>query len=262
MKAELTEDYMVEQPAINWLKELGYSYIHGSELSPDNRERKFYGDVVLKKRFIKAIKKLNPWLTDILAEKVYKKIVELDHPDFIIKGKLFYEMFTNGVRITVKENQEERTKIVKIVDFEDPTNNEFLVANQFTVEYQYQKEMHRRPDLVVFINGLPIAIFEFKSFNANETAKDAFYDHKSKIKDIPQLYVYAQILMASDGIETKYGSITSDWDRFFVWEGIFSDNDLKIQEIEEGHYRYFFGEKEMTSLQVLLNGLFRMENLI
>jgi len=262
MRAQLTEDYMVEQPAINWLKGLGYSYIHGSELSPDNEERESYRHVVLKRRFIQAVKRLNPWLNDALAEMVYKRVVELDHPDFIIKGKLFYEMLTNGVKITVKENKEERTRIVKIIDFENPENNEFLTANQFTVEYQYQKEMHRRPDLVVFINGLPVAIFEFKSFNANETAKDAFYDHKTKMNDMPQLYAYAQILVASDGLETKYGSPTSDWDRFFVWEGIFSDNDVKTQEIEEGHYRYFFEDKEMTSLEVLLKGLFRKEHLI
>jgi len=261
MKAQLTEDYLVEQPAINWLKELGYSYIHGSELSPENGERESYRNVVLKKRFIQAMKRINPWLTDKLAEEVYKKVVELEHPDFIIKGKIFYELLTSGVKLTFKEGKEEKTRIVKIID-ENSENTEFLAANQFTVEYQYEKEMHRRPDLVIFINGLPLAVFEFKSFNANETARDAFNDHKTKMKDIPQLYVYAQVLVASDGLETKYGSPTSDWDRFFVWEGIFSDDDVEVEEIEEGHFRYFFEGKEMTSLEVLLKGLFRKEHLL
>ncbi len=260
--AELTEEYLVEQPAINWLKELGYSYIHGSELSPENGERESYRHVVLKKRFILAIKRINPWLTDKLAYEVYKKVVGLEHPDFVMKGKMFYELMINGVKITVKDSNGEKTRLVKIVDFENIENNEFLVANQFTVEYQYERGMHRRPDMVVFINGLPIAIFEFKSFNANETAKDAFYDHKIKIRDIPQLYTYAQILVVSDGLETKYGSPTSDWDRFFVWEGLFSDDDVKVEEIEEGHYRYFYNGKEMTSLEVLLKGLFRKEHLL
>ncbi len=261
MKAKLTEDYMVEQSAINWLKTLGYSYIHGSELSPENGERESYRHTVLKRRFIEAVKRLNPWLTDILANKVYKKVIELEHPDFLIKSKLFYDMLTNGVKIKVREKEEERTRIVKLVDFEETENNEFLAANQFTVEYQYQQDIYRRPDMVVFINGMPIAIFEFKNFNANETAKDAFYDHKRKMNDIPQLYVYAQILVASDGLETKYGAITSNWDRFFVWEGIFDDNDLEIKEIEENRY-YLFEGKEMTSLQALLNGLFRKAHLI
>jgi type I restriction enzyme R subunit len=254
---------MVEQSAINWLKELGYSYIHGSKLSPESKERESYRKVILKKNFKKAIKKLNPWLTDTLTEQVYKSITELEHPDPIMKGKIFYEMLTNGVRITVREKEEERTKIVKLIDFENPENNEFLAANQYTVEYQYQKGMYRRPDLVIFINGLPMAIFEFKNFNANETAKDAFYDHKSKSADILQLYIYAQILVASDGLETKYGSPTSDWDRFFIWEGIFDDDDLAAKEIEEKHYYYIFKptNQKMTSLEVLLKGLFRKKHL-
>ena len=261
MNAQLTEDYMVEQPAINWFGEQGYSYIPGSNLSPD-RERESYRQVILKKRFTQAVKKINPWLTDELAEQVYKRVVELEHPDFVVKGKIFYELLINGVKVTTKEGKEERTRIAKIIDFENIENNDFLVANQFTVEYQFEKGMYRRPDLVVFINGLPLAIFEFKSFNANETARDAFYDHKTKMKDIPQLYAYAQILVASDGLETKYGSPTSDWDRFFVWEGISSDDDLEVEEIGEGHCRYFYKGEELTSLGVLIRGLSRKENFL
>jgi type I restriction enzyme R subunit len=260
--SNLTENYLVEQPAINWFKEIGYYYIHGSELIPDNGERESYRHCVLKKRFIKAVKKINPWLTDNLAEEVYKKIIQFAHPDFIMKGKIFYGLLTNGVKLTYKEGKEERTKNVKIIDFENIENNEFLVANQFKVEYQYEKEQYRKPDLVVFINGLPIAVFELKSFNADETARDAFSDHKSKINDIPQLYVYSQIVVASDGYETKYGSPISDWERFFVWEGILSDDDLEVEEIADGYYRYIYNGRELTSLEVLIRGLFRKEHLI
>ncbi|MEO0266024.1 MAG: type I restriction endonuclease subunit R [candidate division WOR-3 bacterium] len=262
MKAQLTEDYMVEQPAINWFREIGYSYIHGSDLIPDNEERESYRDVVLKKRFLSAIKKINPWLDDRLSEEVYKKVKNLDHPDFIMKGKILYELLTNGVKITFKEEKEEKVRIVRLIDFENPQNNDFLIANQFKVEYQYERNWYRVPDLVVFINGLPIAIFEFKNFNANETAKDAYNDHKTKIKDIPQLYMYSQILVASDGYETKYGSPTSDWERFFVWEGISSDDDLRVEETKEGFNRYFYDENELTSLEVLIKGLFRKDHII
>jgi len=260
--AQLTEDYLVEQPAINWFKEIGYYYIQGSELIPDNGERESYRHCVLKKRFINAVKRINPWLTDNLAEEIYKKVIEFDHPDFIMKGKIFYELLTNGVKITFKEGKEERTKNVKIIDFENIENNDFLVANQFKIEYQFEKEQYRKPDIVVFINGLPIAVFELKSFNANETAMDAFLDHKSKINDIPQLYVYSQIVVASDGYETKYGSPTSDWERFFIWEGILSDDDLKVEEIIEGYYRYYYQGKELTSLEVLIKGLFRKDHIL
>lgn len=262
--AQLTEDYMVEQSAINWLKELGYSYIHGSELSPDNKERDSYRNAILKKRFINAIRRVNPWLNQTQAQEVYGKVIDIYHPDFVMKSKIFYDMLTKGVKITTKEKVRERTRIVKLVDFETPSNNEFLAANQFTVEYQFQRGLYRRPDLVVFINGLPLAVFEFKSFSANEVAKDAFYDHKRKIDDIPQLYIYAQILGVTDGLETRYGSKTSDWDRFFIWEGIFDDEDLEAKKVEENRYYYIFKTtgQEMTSLEVLLKGLFRKDHLI
>jgi type I restriction enzyme R subunit len=268
--AQHTEDYMVEQPAIKWLKDLGYSYIHGSELSPESEERTSYRHVILKKKFVSSIKKLNRWLTEIQLEQVYKKVTELDHPDFIMKSKMFYEMLVNGVKVSVREKGEDRTRLVKLIDFENLEDNDFLVSNQFTVEYQYQKDEYKRPDLIIFINGMPIAIFEFKSFGANETAKDAFYDHKAKMSEVPQLYTYAQVLVASDGLETKYGSVSSDWDRFFVWEGLFAEDDLEIREIEgseiesEYRHRYYISKrtkKEITSLEVLLKGLFRKEHL-
>ena len=97
MKAELTEDYMVEQQIISLLDENEYSYIHGSELCPENEERPSYRDVILKKRFISAVKRLNPWLSESLTEQVYKSVSEIEHPDFLIKGKDFYEMLVNLV---------------------------------------------------------------------------------------------------------------------------------------------------------------------
>ena len=107
-KANLTEDYMVEQAAINWLKGLGYSHIHGSKLSPEDGERESYRHVVLKRRFIQTIKKINPWLTDEPVEEVYKRVVELEHPDFVVKGKVFYDFLTDGVKLTFKEGKEEK----------------------------------------------------------------------------------------------------------------------------------------------------------
>jgi len=261
MNVELTESYMIENSAINWFKEIGYSYIPGSDLIPENGERESYRDVILKKRFIRAIKKLNPSLLDNLAEEVYEKVRNIDHPDFIIKGKIFYQYLTEGVKLTYREGKEEKTRLVKLIDFRNPENNEFLVANQFEVEYYHQNRIHRRPDLVVFINGIPIAIFELKGFNSNQTAKDAYNDHQVKMKDIPQLYLYSQVIVASDGYETKYGSPQSGWERFFYWEGIFSDDDVKKEEITKGYYRYFYKGRELNSLEILIKGLFRKEHI-
>ena len=159
MKAELKEDYLVEQPAINWLKGLGYSYIHGTELCPENGERESYRDVILKKRFVNAIKRINPWIDDKIAEDVYKKVSDIPHPDFILKSKTFYDYLIQGVKVILKAGKDERARLVKLIDFENLDNNYFLVANQFTVEYQFEKGIHRRPDIVIFVNGIPLAVF-------------------------------------------------------------------------------------------------------
>ena len=261
MAAQLTEEYMVENHAISILKNLDYSYIHGSDLTPHDGERESYRDVILKKRFISAIKRINPWLSDEMAEKVYQLVSNIDHPDPVMRGKMFYDMLISGVKLTLKEGNEEKTRLVRLIDFSNPDKNEFLASNQFEVEYYYEAEKFRRPDLIVFVNGIPLAIFEFKGFNSGDTAKDAFNDHKIKMKDTPQLYQYAQVLVASDGLETKYGSPTSDWERFFVWEGIESDDDVEIEEFEEGAI-YRWKGKTLTSLDVLLFGLFNKERFL
>ncbi len=263
--AQLDEKYMVENHVINVLKSLNYEHIHGSELIPETGERESYRDVILKKRFIKSIKRLNAWLNDELAEIVYQMVSKIDHPDPVTRGKMFYDMLISGVKLTIKDNNEERTRIVKLIDFSNPENNEFLAGNQFEVEYYYEHGRFRIPDLVVFINGIPVAVFEFKGFNSGDTAKDAFNDHKTKMKDIPQLYQYSQILVAGDGLETKYGSPTSDWERFFVWEGIESDDDVEVIEFEEEygkHAIYRWRDKDLTSLDVLLLGLFNKKRLL
>ena len=262
--ARLTEDYMVEQAALNWLTNLKYDYIHGSQLCPENAERDSYRETVLKKRFIEKISSLNRWLSPTQGQEVYKKITQLDHPDFAVKSQMFYDMLLNGVKIQIKEKNEERTRLVKLLDFEEPLNNDFLVVNQFVVEYEYEKNLTRRPDITIFVNGIPLAVFELKNFNANETAKDAFEDHKRKMKDIPQLYVYSQVSVASDGLETKYGAKTSDWDRFFPWEGILTDDDIEAKQIEESRYLYTFKptNQKMTSLAILVKGLFERTRFI
>jgi len=101
-------------------------------------------------------------------------------------------MLINGVKM--KERGQGSPRMARLVDFENVERNEFLCANQYSVEAPFTAGTFRKSDLVVFVNGLPLVLFEFKSFHAHETAKNAFYDHRSKMADIPHLYVYAQLL--------------------------------------------------------------------
>ena len=253
---------MVEQSAIGCLKDLFYPYVHGWELSPESGERDSYRHVVLKKRFLSAIHKLNPWLSSQKAGFLYKSVADLASPDFSEKGMIFHDMLINGVKM--KERGQGSPRIARLVDFENVERNEFLCANQYSVEAPFTAGTFRKSDLVVFVNGLPLVLFEFKSFHAHETAKNAFYDHRSKMADIPHLYVYAQLLVASNGLETKYGTPASDWDGLLLWEGVFDEADLAVKKIDPD-LRYYLLKpigKEMTSYEVLLEGLFRKENLL
>ncbi len=254
---KINEYNLVEKSAIECFKKIGYHYIQGFELSPE-KERDSYKDVILKEKFLKAIKRINPWLNESQALEVYRKIKEIEHPDFSIKAKQFYDMLINGVKISHKE----KMRVAKLIDFENVNNNEFLISNQFKVEHFYENNEYRIPDLLVFINGIAISVFEFKGYNTYKTAKDAFDDHMRKKKDIPQLYIYTQILVVSDGIETKYGSVDSDWDRFFVWQGIEDENDLEIEETKDGQFIYKYNNEIIRSFIVLIMGLFKKEHII
>jgi len=265
-RAELTEKYMVENMAVNVLKSLGYEYIPGEKLEPV-KKRESFKHVILKDRFIRSIMRINPWLSEKDALKVYRTVSDVMHREFTLGMKEFYDMLTNGVKIKVGKGKDERTRIVRLVDFGIPENNEFLVSNQFRVDFYRERGLYRVPDMGVFINGIPIAVFEFKGPNSPQTARDAYEDHMKKKEDIPQLYKYAQILVASDGFETRYGSPTSPWERFFVWEGIESDDDLRVEVQIEGEneitlYQHKKTGKTLTSLEVLLMGLFEKGRLL
>lgn len=263
------EKDMVEDHVIEVLTELGYKHVPGEELTPENGERESYRDVILKSRFIDAVLRLNPWLNEEMAEQVYRRVTELAHRELTVGMKEFYDMLVGGVKLTVKYGNDERTRLVRLVDFENPDNNEFLVVDQFQVEFWEENDLYRIPDVTIFINGIPVGIFEVKGENSNETAKDAFNDHTEKKKDIPQLYLYSQVLVVSDGMETRYGSPTSGWERFFFWEGIESDDDLEVVtgiDIEDetipAMYRHKKTGEPFTSVEVILNGLFERKRFL
>lgn len=256
-------EHQLEQLLIGWFKNNGYTYIHGRELLPDKGERESLRHVILKKRFISSIKRLNPGLEDEEAEEVYRKVLDLESPDWDVKSVNFYRYLTEGVKINyVDERGELRSKEVRLIDFENPGNNDFLITNQFEVKFQYQRDLRRRPDFVVFINGLPLAVGEIKSLTEGQNFKDAYKDHEEKKKDIPQLYAYAQVLVISDGYITKVGSPTSGLERFFHWEGIESDDDVKPDPEKRDSFIFRYKGEELTSLEVLVRGLFNRERFI
>jgi type I restriction enzyme R subunit len=244
---KITEQILTEEAVIEWFKQLGYEYEFGPEISPGGIlvERDFK-DVILEKRLKSALKRLNPDLPEKAIDEAIYKLKKVESPNLEIANKEVYQMLRDGIKVEVEdENKNLRGRFVKVIDFENPLNNEFLVVNQFTVQ---GIERVRRPDVVVFINGVPIVIFELKNPTIEEaTIQTAYQQLQEYKKDIPEIFKYNQILVISDLIEAKYGTISASWEWFKKWRGIEDPNE-QLQGVSE--------------LEVLVKGIFQKARLL
>lgn len=248
MTRNINENTLAEQPVIDWLRELGYETLFSPDIAPGGAfmERGDYREVILEGRLRRALKRINPNISDTGLDEVAGKIIKYENSDIEIGNKKMYEMLTRGIKIDIKdENSELRGKTVYPIDFKNLQNNEFLVVNQFTI----QGKTVRIPDLVVFINGIPVAIFEFKSpTRENATIADAYGQlHDTYKRDIPQIFFYNQILIVSDLWHAKHGTVSSSWDFFSVWKGISSEDEVN---------------KGKSELELLTKGIFDKQRLL
>ena len=235
MSRNLNENSLTEQPVIEWLKEMGYDYEFGPDLAPGQvlGEREDFREVVLVGRLKRSIRRLNPDLPEAAIDDVVRVITRVEHPNLEIANKEIYKMLTQGVKIGIRDKSgEEKGRLAKIYDFENPQNNEFLVVNQLAIQ---GIEKVRRPDIVVFVNGIPLVIFELKNPTLeNATTYSAFQQLQEYKKDIPEIFKYNQILVIGDLLEAKHGTISSSWEWFSVWKGVEDENEKNhgISELE------------------------------
>ena len=229
----------VEKLALDWLEELDWSVLHGPDIAPDElaSERASYSDVILRDRLAAAIDSLNPSLPAQAKEEALRKVLLVDSPSLIQRNRAFHKMLTDGVTVEIAEDGAVRGEQVKLIDFENPEANDWLVVNQFTV---IESQHNRRPDIVVFVNGLPLAVIELKNpadENATiETARKQFETYKA---EIPSLFNTNELLVISDGREARLGTITSPREWFLPWKTIRGDKiaastDLELETLIKG----------------------------
>ena len=213
----------IEEATLEWLKELGYSVLFGPDIAPDgeNPERKSYKDVVLESRLRSAIKIINSNIPEEARNEAIKKVlgVAYSNPSLSITNQTFHKMIAEGVDV---EYQREDGSIagdkVYLIDKKNLENNDWLVVNQFTV---IENNHNRRPDVLVFVNGLPIAIFELKNpADVNATTKNAFNQIQTYKSQIPSLFTFNELCIIGDGIDARIGSLTADLERFMKWRTI------------------------------------------
>jgi len=234
MKKLITESD-VEDNVLDILRSLGYEIIHGDEEDylpgGSNALRDDYDEVILIGKLRCALRKINPKISKESLELAIKQIIRVESQKLIVNNENFHKMLVDGIDIPVKTKEGERYKKVWIFDFENPENNEFTAVNQFTV---VENKIERRPDVILFVNGIPLVILELKNL-ADENADiwTAYNQFQTYKEQLPSLFRFNEILIISDGIEARAGTITSPRERFMQWKTINGERPRKgLTEIE------------------------------
>ena len=231
----------VEKFALEILSELDYRTIYGPDIAPDglNPERKNYSEVVLVERLRAAIDTFNPDIPEEAKEEALKKILGAESPKLVENNHAFHQMLVDGVDIEYRKEGRIVGDMVWLFDFKHSENNDFLAVNQFTV---IEGNHNRRPDIVLFVNGLPLAVIELKNPADEEATIWSAYRQLQTYKDeIPSLFTYNELLVVSDGTQARAGTITSNQEWFLPWKTIAG------KELAPG---------ALPQLQVLLQGMF------
>lgn len=228
----------LEQAIILELQDKGYDYIYGPDIERD------YHEVILEDCFRESILRINPEISQSIISEAFKAIKNLGLLSLEDINASFHKYLIEGVPVPYQKEGENRTYTVRLIDFEKPEQNDFKAVNQFTIiEYK-----NKRPDILIFINGIPMVLFELKNMvNDNTTVEQAYAQVKNYQLDIPSLFYYNAFNVLSDGIDTRVGTITSDYTRYMAWK---SENGEKPSE---GASDFF---------TVLLNGMFPKERLL
>lgn len=229
----LNEDFF-EQSIIEHLKGLGYEYLEGPDV---RRSTDDYRDVFLPEVLPQALRKINPGVPEKVISSAVEKLKVHEADSLVQRNQRFMDYLQSGVEIPYFDGKEERTELVKLVDFDHVDKNQFHAVNQWT----YRENETKRADLVIFLNGIPVVVFELKSPSREETdASDAYLQLKNYLKAIPSFFVPNVFMVMSDMTTTKVGTITSPEDRFVEWksvDGDYSHNNTHWETMVDGMLR-------------------------
>ena len=263
MSNKITEN-TIEEFAIELLERLGYQYIYAPDIAHDlpagkaggeRPERNSYEDVLLTERLQNAIRRINPKVPIDSQEEALKEIQRINSPELLANNEQFHRMLTEGINVSYQKDlpasvgqaggREDRGDLVWLIDFENPENNEFIVANQFTV---IENGNNKRPDVILFVNGIPLVVIELKNpADENATIKSAFKQLQTYKEIIPSLFTYNGLMIISDGLEAKAGSLSAGLTRFMAWKS--ADGKEEASNV-------------VSQLETLINGMLNKETLL
>ncbi|MEI7681760.1 MAG: type I restriction endonuclease subunit R [Betaproteobacteria bacterium] len=239
---------IVEDAALEWFGELGYAVGHGPQMAPGElaAERASFADVVLEARLRDAIGRLNPAVPDEAREEALRKVLRVATPSLTQTNRAFHQMLRNGVPVEYpRADGSIAGDHVRLVDFGDVRANDWLAVNQFTV---IEGQHNRRPDVIVFVNGLPLAVIELKNAaDEDATIWSACAQLQTYKAEIASLLQYNAVLVVSDGVQARIGSLTANQEWFKVWRTIDGEKDAPKTALE---------------LEVLVRGVFERQRFL
>lgn len=238
----------LEQATLEWLQNLGYQTLYGPDISLGGSfsERDSFGDVVLYGRLHSALKRINKQYSDDVISELVKKVTRQQSLSIVQNNMAFKKIITDGIDVEIRQaDGGVKTEKAYIIDTKNIENNEFVAINQFTI---IEGEKERRPDIIIFVNGLPFVVIELKNAtNEDVDIVDGFNQLQTYKQDIPTLFNYNAFMITSDGINAKVGTITSELDRFMFWR--------TIDGVTENKFSY-------PQLQVMLMGMLDKKRLL
>ncbi len=215
----MTEDQL-EQETLGWLADVGWQHRFGPDLAPDGStpERASYRQVLLTGRLREAIAGLNPAVPPAAREEALKQVQDLGTPVLLAANRQFHRLLVTGVPVQYQRDGETRGDFVRLVDWAEPAHNEWLAVNQYSITGPHHT---RRPDIVLFVNGLPLVVIELKNpADLNADVWKAFHQIQTYKDQIADTFQYNELLVISDGTDALLGSLSADTERFMAWRTI------------------------------------------
>lgn len=223
----------IEDATLSWFSELGYAVQYGPDLAPGEpgAERESFGDMALSGRLRDAIDQLNPNMPPEAREDACRKVLRADSPSLVAGNRAFHAMLRDGVQVEYRRADGSIAgDRVRLIDFDNPDNNDWLAVNQFTV---IEGQHNRRPDIVVFVNGLPLGVIELKNAaDENATIWTAWGQLQTYKKEIPSLFRFNEVMIVSDGLQARIGSLTANKEWFKVWRSVDGEADAPPSVLE------------------------------
>ncbi len=213
---------VLEEALLAWLRDLDYHTVLGADIAPDSKsaERDDFREVLLTGRLRAALQRINPTLSDAAVEEGIRVLRRADSPSTLLNNRRFHRLLVDGVAVEVSEKGQIRGRTVRLIDFEQPERNDWLAVNQFTLARGNQPG-HRRLDIILFINGIPVATFELKDPGKKEaTVWSAFNQFQTYQAELPDFFVFNELMVISDGVDARLGCLTAPAEWFHQWRTI------------------------------------------